>query len=252
MANAYTVVPNIIPGTLTVGGDLDVKGEVRVGPFTARGHMGMISSAGMLVGFNLKKDLVSLDDVTQGAAVLTAGFGNNTTPQFGSIRYTSGAVAQAESLPDLTFQDFTQHTHTGTTTEDTIYSKVIRGGMLGANGALRVTLIGHVTAQGASASTIRVRLGGNPMNNQLIASGQAGNGFELIAVISNRNSQSQQDTSDRMLIGSTVQVSNNGSPAVNTAADQTLIVTIQNGQGTDSQTLVQCLVEMLDTQNPVP
>src|SRR6266436_677857 len=51
------------------------------------------------------------------------------------------------------------HAHTGTTTEDTIYTTVINGNTLGVNGILRGTIKFLVSAQGAPSTTIAVRFG---------------------------------------------------------------------------------------------
>jgi len=245
MANSYTVTPSIIPGTLTVGGDVDVKGEVRVGPYTPRMRIAMVSSniGGYL--YNLSANAGSRDDPTKPAQGLYLG-GDTQRPSF--ARVNSVGSVQFDAISDTMFADYTLHSHTGTTTEDTIWSKTIRANLLGAYSGLRVRLAYSSSVQGGAAATVRIKFGGTLVVAMSITA--TGNGFAEI-VIGNRAVTNAQDIDGVYTVpGASTTSVVSSSMAVDTTADQAITITVQNGTSTDTQAFNDCVMDLINTIQP--
>ncbi len=248
MPNGYTVVPNVIPGTLNIGGDLDVKGEIRVGPFVPRLHLFMSAAQAAFMAYNLKPDTATRDQA--GTDINYEIFGPLVSePQFTIAKGAGASTVMA--FKHALFTDYTQHNHTGTVTEDTIYSKVIRGNLLGANGGLRLLLRYQPTVQGGVNSTLRVKLGATNFANIAIAAARAGIDCMLDIVIANRNAANAQVSPLVDAVSGTAPTVQTGAGAVDTTVDQTLAVTIQNGAAADNQGFQLCAVELINTFGPV-
>jgi hypothetical protein len=155
-----------------------------------------------------------------------------------------------EATTQALFTDYTSHAHTGTTTEDTIYTKTIRGGLIGANGALTVWMHLQIPTQGAAASTLRLKLGGTTFATQSIP---AGAGDKIVLwYIANRNAQNVQ-TSQRVLFdaGGTFVMVAGVAGAEDTSVDTNLVVTWQNGTNTDNQTFNAIRATLENSFGPV-
>ncbi len=140
-----------------------------------------------------------------------------------------------------------QHTPvsvTGTTTETTLFSTVIPGGTLGANGALRVmALFSHTNS--ANGKLLRVRFGGVDFHYR---SNSTSDAQQALVLIRNRNSQSMQ-------IGAPVAywgIGNFGAPygalvnaSIDTSIDQSLVVTGKLTLASENITLEAVDVEVL-------
>lgn len=248
MANSFTTVPNVLPGNVTIGGNLTVAGDVlRIGSVAPYHRIGKTSSTVGEQSFNY--DFI-------GGAVDTANYAWRNRFSLGlpgeqMFRYNPAGQNHTEALLSTLLSDYTSHTNTGNTTENTIYSKTIRGNLLGSNGALRIIIGLTADVQGAVQSTIRVRLGGTSLCAWSPVTADNGLAVYLMGVLFNVNSLSSQK-------GIAWKVSTNGTfattpgvGALNTANDQSLTITAQCGAATDQQTLLYCAVELVNTFGPV-
>lgn len=141
------------------------------------------------------------------------------------------------------FSDFTFHSHTIGTVEDTIYSTTITGGVLGTTRGLRVTVWGTVGALVSTSSLVRFKLGATTFANFTI---QNGGSFKMEFVIGNRGAANSQDFMAWYFMNATgnQQVSA-GSGVIDTSVDQPLNITVQNGNTNDAQNFYVCTVEIL-------
>lgn len=247
MPNGYTVVPNVIPGNVTIGGNLTVQGDqLQVGniaPFLRAGK-----SSGSLtpfVGGNMGFDLASIDIARPAWALLFDAGGRNL-----KMRELNAASALMDTaLPQALLTDYTAHAHTGTVTEDTIYTKLIRGGVMGANGGLLGRILVASTVQGGVATSIRVRFGANLMVSWSFA---APGTFILTFFTGNRNSQAQQiNYSAAQSIAGAAPSGGSGATAVDTSADVTATITVQNGAAGDTQSFDFTELRLQNSFGPV-
>jgi len=271
MANSYIAIPNVLPGNVSVGGNLSVTGNltlggiivgilttgsdiivggntVRIGAASPYVRLQKIPTASLRMGYN-REGIAGVADngaVAQWMLDLTNGI---VTPEV--FRINAAGNNQIEAMLSTILTDYTNHAHTGTTTQDTIYSKTLRANLLGANGALRIKIGLAVTTQGATPTNLRINLAGNQLMVWAIAAGDASADMVIEALIFNQNSASAQ-AAYGMKISATGGAPGAPTPqAVNTAADQTLVVTVQNGAGTDNQTFKFVSMELVNTFGPV-
>lgn len=245
MPNGYTTVPQIIPGTLSIGGDLDVKGEIRVGPFTSRLHLFMTNDFTAWLTYNWKKDNANPDEAGSKSNMLILGDGQQV-PAF-EFRNTAPVRTQAANRQIL-YSRTVQSVHTGGVAESTIDSKIIPATLIGLNGALRVVCFFNVTVQGGVASTFRVKLGATTLLNIPIGGVIGPTWIEVL--IANQNVGNSQLVLTVQWLGTGNAVFEN-TAAVNTLAQQTLTITMQNGAASDSQNFDVTFVELVNTFGPV-
>jgi hypothetical protein len=283
MANGYTVVPNILPGNVTVGGNLTVNGGVltltdtvlqmpsgdlllndvelkrnaanrldliadilRVGAALPFVRIGKTSTALSIVSHNMDTDFTTRDN----AALPAYSIGFNPALLVLALRRINAAGNfHDEAITDTLFTDYTIHNHTGTTTQDTIYTKTIRGNLLGANGGIRVVIKFLASTQGAPNTAIKIVLGGTILYSFLF--GTTGDIF-CDGLIANRNATNSQ-VGESLMIGPATNTTLVSTliGAVDTTADQTLTVTIQSGTATDVQRFDACVMTLLNTFGPV-
>lgn len=249
MPNSYTAIPNIIPGNLQVTGNVTIQGDrLTIGAAAPFVRVGKDNGGGLYLAQNL-----GFDDTTKDVG------GSETwalKSQVGStigeiIRTSPGGTFQNVTFPNVLFTDYSQHSsHTGTVTEDTIYTKTIRGGLMGLNGAIYVRVIIATGSQGAPNTVLAVKLGASCRINKSFNTG--GDNFLMEAIITNQGAQNSQSnfafTTDfvaKTRDGST------SSGSTDTSADQALTVTIQNGTSTDVQVPVYCEAVLLNSFGPV-
>lgn len=133
-----------------------------------------------------------------------------------------------------------QHTassHTGDTSETTLYSLVIPGGTIKANGAMSLNCLFSLTGS-TNSKTLRAKLGGVVFWETVIT-GAATISQSIGPIIRNRNSQSSQvayagAASSTVITG-----------AVDTSVDQTLTVMGQLANAGEIITLESVVVEVL-------
>ena len=134
-----------------------------------------------------------------------------------------------------------QHTavsHTGDTNEYTLYSLVIPGGTIKANGVLVITALFSMTGS-TNTKTLKVKLGGTVFSTTTITASASTISQSSSLAIHNRNSQSSQvaysgSTSAAVITG-----------VVDTSVNQTLAITGQLALGTETITLESVVVEVM-------
>jgi hypothetical protein len=237
----------VLPGNVSIGGNLTVNGDqLRIG---AASPFVRLFKKSLLVGqlsTNIQADGITRDDLTNKAYLLGMNVSADGPDLF---RENAAGNGMDTALVSAIFTDYTSHTHTGTTTEDTIYSKVIRGGTIGANGALKLKLNFVPTVQGATLGSWRVKLGGTILASGSISTAHTNT---IEGHIFNQNAQNAQNAwlvfTD--LAAGTLALSQN-TFAIDTSVDQTLTVTFQNGTSTDSQRFDFINVELANSFGPV-
>lgn len=131
-----------------------------------------------------------------------------------------------------------QLNNTGSTTENTVFTGTIPANSIGENGSFHITMLIGST-NNANAKTVRVKFNGNVVGFGSIVSAQC---YQSYFIIRNRNSLSSQVSmySQSGASGSFASGTTAGLPttyAINTAADITVTVTIQNATGSDTVSL---------------
>lgn len=144
-------------------------------------------------------------------------------------------------------------------TTGVLYSKVVQGGTMGANGRLRLMIEGHyVQSSGSQSFTIDVLFGGTIVAT-LTESSAANNRTYVIEIsLFNGSSPSVQfctlnglRLTDGASVGNTVGFIDNGEATVDTRVDQTLKVQITFG-GTNANDVWTRTYANLEIFNPVP
>ena len=131
---------------------------------------------------------------------------------------------------------------TGTTTETTLATVSVPGGAMGANGALRITLLAHYT-NSANTKTIRVKLGSDTF---LAATLTATQTLQAMVIIRNANSASAQVATPIAMLGALG--ADAGAPATgttNTGVNQDLIITGQLTNAAETLTLLGYTIEVI-------
>src|SRR5271156_3253975 len=106
-----------------------------------------------------------------------------------------GDITSSFIKNSVLFKDGAIHNHTGTTTEDTIYTTTILANTLGTTGVLRGSLGFAALAQGAGVTTVRVRFGGTAFAVFNLASSNV-SGYKLGFFMSmNTNNTSESSVS---------------------------------------------------------
>jgi hypothetical protein len=238
MPNGYTAIPQIVSGNLQVTGDLDVKGEVRAGPGTVRARLGAIVSGSPALSFNYSLSNAAQDAAGSDSYLL---FWSGADGKLRVRNFRSVSFPQDFPVPMLVGFDNTTHTHTGDTTEDTIYTKTLRGGQIGPNGALRLRFFVSQTAV-TTSMTLRVRLGGTLLFSVALT---VVGGFWVEAIIQNQNAQNAQSFEYIALKDTNTIQQAQGTAAIDTSADQNLTISLQNTTNSDSQTVRSITLEQL-------
>ncbi len=246
MANSFVTVPNVLPGNVTIGGNLTVTGNVlTVGSFTEKLRLAVDSANQAKLSWNQQGGGATRDNAAKLAQAFFLGSGAGL-PDF-ELQNSAGNTTDT-ALPTTIFTDYTNHQNTGNTTENTIYSKVIRANLIGANGALRIRLRVLANPDAGAGTTLRLKLGGTTLSNPSFV-GVSQLDYEFI--VANRNSASSQWIGTRTLSSTGAVVVTQGVSAVNTAADQTLTITLQSGNAADVQNADFCTIELMNTYGPV-
>lgn len=145
------------------------------------------------------------------------------------------------NAPVILAQSATAQSVTGTTTETTLATITIPGGMMGANGKLRVSALFSMT-NNANNKTPRIRLGGSETLAAPFASASA---ISLARTIANRGATNSQLSEPGTSTGFGTAGSAVVTTAVDTSVDQSLTITGQLAVGTDTLTLEGYTVEVL-------
>jgi len=231
VANGYTAVPAIIPGPLTVNGLLTVNSDlgIRIGgsaPFV-RLFKSAVPNLGL--SYNLGTDEATLDTPGTRAQEL-ALIADGRSPF--TKEFNPGGGAFFAQLDRTIALNGTLVGHTGTVTEDTIYSVTIPGNTLGVDGALIVEVIIQNVAQGGVNTAFRVKYGAGIVAQYLTAVAQS---RQIRAVMQNANATGSQKAWGFSIDNVATLLLSDNTPAVDSTVDQVLSFTIQNGTATDSQ-----------------
>lgn len=254
MPNGFTVIPAIIPGNLTVtgnlsvtgtatAGNLDTAGEVRVGSSPARGRLFKTAGGLFAVVGNLQNDLATRDDNA------AAGFGLVLNPAGGfsqrrMVNTAGNAMDFADALAVLAQP--TLFTNTGNTTENTAYTRTLRGGTLGGNSGLLFRMAGIINTVVGGGCTIRCKMGG-----VTVGSFAFGANIAVAYVMEVWAMQNNSQTSYRANTIVHQQGTNpsfaNASGADDVTVDNPVVITMQNVNVGDNNTITGASVLVLDS-----
>jgi len=230
MSNGYSAVPNIIVGNATITGTLTVTGDggIRIGSAAPFVRLFKDGAARLALSMNLGTDLSTRDVATQLAHDLAMGE-PGLSPRF--FEYNPLGTLLSSMLDRTLAQNYTNPTHTGTVTEDTIFTELIPGNTLGAHGRFitEAEIEGNVQAVGGS--TIRLRLGGVVIWSRLVT---ATSNFWLRCVTRNIAATNLQYNIVQTFDNNNLFLGFRVVTAVDTTADNFLSLTIQSGAATDS------------------
>lgn len=249
MANSYIAIPNVLPGNVTIGGTLTVAGnEIVVGSFAEKIHIAMDAQNVAKIAWNQKQGSTSRDNAAKAANAIF--FGSPGTQPGINLTNSAGSVVD-NALPATIFTDFTDHSHTGTVTNDTIYSKTLRANLLGNSGALRFTLGYICSVQGATPSTLQFQLGGTTFFSTSIPAADNGKSSAIEVVMAEKNVNNSQSTYAKKLVDGVAPALGMGLTSVSIASDQVLTVVITNGAVSDQQLFRLLAIELINTYGPV-
>lgn len=242
MPNSYAVAPGVVPGNLTVAGTLAVQGNsITLGVADPIVRLFKTASNGAVLSSNLQTDLATRDNTGVSAfALQLVSPGSRTVLQ----RLNVAGTSRTEAFWNSIFTAGVQTAHTGTTTEDTIFTAPVRGKTLINNGYLRLQSLVNVTVQGATAGTVRLRFGGVLIG---AASITATGAFSIDLLLSENGVTNQQICYMTVLSGTAVVALVRAQIAVDDTVDENLTVTFQSGATTDSQTFEFCDVQQVAT-----
>lgn len=134
--------------------------------------------------------------------------------------------------------DNTQHSNTGNTTENTVLTGTIPANSIGINGSFHITMLISTLNNNANAKSVRVKFNGTQVCAGVTVSTLT---YQTYSILRNRNSASAQvalNPTSAACGGFATGTGNAPSTfTINTAADITVTVTIQNGTGSDTVSL---------------
>jgi hypothetical protein len=249
MANSYIAIPNVLPGNVTIGGNLTVAGNVlTIGTFTEKLRLAVDSANQAKLSWNQQGGGSTRDNAAKVAQALFLGAGASQLDL--EVQNTAGA-AMDTAVPQTIFADYTNHTNTGNTTENTIYSKLVRANLLGSNGALRLTVNYAASVQGATPSTIRVKIGPTIIATFSIPAADNGLVSCMTAIIGEANATNAQTTISTKSVSGIAPSLGLQNTGISMTGDVTLTVTIQSGANSDQQDFKHCSVELMNIWGPV-
>jgi len=153
------------------------------------------------------------------------------------------ADIQTQKLEYTAYRNANSILHTGTTTQDTIYSFTLGAGQVSPNGMLSIGVWLESTQSGGSTSTLDITIGGTGVAQFTIPTGIVTGQHHIRCCVANTGSSSLQICTSEF-------ISNLQSPAfqfipgaVNMAVSQTVALTIQS-----SATGAQQLFELFDVK----
>lgn len=246
MPNSYTAIPGIVAGNLQVSGNVTIQGDVlRIGSQSPFIRVYKKSQFVGQLSTNIQQDGVTRDDVSHTGIV----HGMNTAIDGPDLfRENTAGNGMDTAYTSVLFSDYTSHVHTGTVTQDTIVSKLVRGGVIGANGALRGRCQFQSTTQGAGSSVIFAKLGVVIANFNISAAGQ----YLFEFFLGNRNAQNNSEIwgmLTNLTTGAVVGVAS--TTANDNSVDNTFSVALQNANTTDSQTVNEVILFLDNSFGPV-
>jgi len=143
--------------------------------------------------------------------------------------------------------DLNTFNHTGTTTEDVIYSLLIPANSLHSAGELRIKVSGVIANQVASpSSTMRVRFGGQVAMSWFIFPADAANFYIDLKIFNTNNPNLQRTSGVRNSLSGSVVLGPASILTANTTINQTLQVTIQSASTGDTQQFTEFTVDRVN------
>jgi hypothetical protein len=232
---------------VTIGGNLTVSGDqVTIGAAAQKMRIGKAAVGQGNISFNLGFDSATVDSGGNSAYAIQFPQ-SGAQPQLRAVN-TAGN-AQVMAIPKTLLTDYTLHQNTGSTTENTIYSKLIRANTLGANGGFIVRLQMSYGTQGGVATTVRIKFGATVLESDTAAA-PAQKYMEFI--FTNQNAvNNNRDLLRVMNTGTGAWSSANATDNIDTSVDQTLSVTSQSGAVGDITNFFTIEVEMFNDFGPV-
>jgi hypothetical protein len=146
--------------------------------------------------------------------------------------------------PLVVIRDSTAHAHTGTVTEDTIYTVPVAAGALGTVGVFRGSLAFGETARAGVAPVIKIRYGGN-LCVSLQPSASFLNPGIVYFEIGNKGVTNSQGTSGIYLQTTATPIVIGTGTITDSTLAQNITVTVQSANAGDSQAFNQFIGEIL-------
>ncbi len=229
MPNSYATVPNILPGNVTIGGDLTVSGNtIRVGaaaPFTR--VQKLPATGGAAFGYNVDVIASSADQAAESNALKMLAAAHRPF----ETRYASAGGLTGGDLGNIIGWSGVTVNVTGTVAATTVFSVTIQAGTLGINGGLRIFWGLDPTVQGAVSTSLHIRLGGVDLfNGGIAALGRVVvDGFST-----NVNALNSQRSMFWLAQAGVAQQMSDAPTAVDTSVAKLLELVIQPGAVTDN------------------
>ena len=146
---------------------------------------------------------------------------------------------------NVVYKNTTPVTHTGTTTEDTIFTSTALN-PLTVNSSYRIQVGFAVSSQGGSSSTYKLKVNGSIVQSTTINSPVGGNGYWFEYILSAAGSGNMAISSREFQGNKFFEGITSGSFAIDlTLGNNTFVLTWTNGTGTDAQTFIQFIIESL-------
>lgn len=220
MPNGYATVPAIIPGNVTITGDTFKVGSAA--GFSRLIHAGLDDTY-----------LTHNYDVNFASDAVRAAMALDLSPSIGALIYrikTQGAgAAQIGRLAPYMDSSGNPTQITGTTAETTAYTHTIQSNVLQNNGSARVRIWFDVPTQGATPTTVRIKLGGSTIHSFTVSAPAQ---VYCDVWIQNANSSTTQAVLLMRVVGGAVTQAF-AAAAVDMSTDITVAVTVQPGTNTD-------------------
>jgi len=175
----------------------------------------------------------------------TLGANSNITSLSGlttPLTIAQGGTGNAYGLPTKILAQYSQVLAPADTNENTLWTGVVPGGLLGANGRLLITCLFSFTNT-TNSKTLRIKFGGSTINSTLIST--ALYGYSLGVMLFNRNSESVQlgtfySGNHYGAISNTVKTY-----AIDTSQNETITITGQKATAGEALALEAVSVEVL-------
>lgn len=193
--------------------------------------------AGLLLSWNLAQDLATRDSVTREAEGYQTIEGDR---RWLRLFMNPAGTLVSDQFPGLSQGSIDPVAHTGTVTEDTLNSITVPANLTDVRGGLRFMYFLNLASQGAVATTVRVRFGGQiafTIGRAVV------DNLLIIGSIWQKGTSTSQRADVAAIGNATGSSATDNNLSVDTTLAQPLILTVQNGATTDSQNLFQASVE---------
>lgn len=135
----------------------------------------------------------------------------------------------------------TQKSHTGDTSQTTVYTFTVPGGTLGANGALKIDSLWSCD-NNANVKTVRVKFGTATMKQQALTSKTSG---FFTCTIFNRNDEASQIMINGLVAAYGTTTSAMATPTIDTSDDVDVTFTVENASAGDTTSLEAATISVI-------